>query len=124
MFDGLSGNISITTNTTYSCNWGGFEHPDLDSYQLAIGTSAGAKDVMNWSTVGGSPYTWNGTMTQGKSYYATVRGLDSEGEIVIEPVSSDGLTCIGSKDTPGELVLYRLTVTAIEILSSICLQPT
>lgn len=109
VYDGLSGNISITTNTTYSCNWGGFEHPDLDSYQLAIGTSAGAKDVMNWSTVGGSPYTWNGTMTQGKSYYATVRGLDSEGEIVIEPVSSDGLTCIGSKDTPGELVpVYRL----------------
>ncbi|NLB54822.1 MAG: hypothetical protein GX811_03490 [Lentisphaerae bacterium] len=109
VYDGLDSDIYMTTSTVYSCNWGGFYHSQLDHYELAIGSSRGATDVKSWGAVGGSPYTWNGTMVPGRSYYASVRGVDKFGNIVVSALSSDGLMCVASSGSAESLIpVHRL----------------
>ena len=53
----------------------------ISSYEVAIGTSAGATDTMNWTDVGNvTSATFSSlSLTWGSTYYASVRSLDAAG---------------------------------------------
>lgn len=102
--DGLGADMDVSTSTTLSFNWGNFYHSSLSYYKVAVGTTSNATDVLAWTSWTNTTYTWDGEMTPGKSYFCSVKGVDTTGETVIEAVSSDGVTCAGDKLVP----IYRL----------------
>ncbi|NLB54261.1 MAG: hypothetical protein GX811_00565 [Lentisphaerae bacterium] len=104
VYDGLSGNIDVTTGTTLSCNWGNFYNSNLTHYKVAIGHTSNATDVLSWTSTSNTTFTWSGKMEPGKTYFCSVQGVGLDGTTVISPVCSDGVTCVGNELT----TVYRL----------------
>lgn len=65
-------------------------------YEVALGTSAGASNVVGWVTAGSnSIHTFSGlSLTNGGSYYASVRAVDGIG--LTGPVASSGAMVVDS----------------------------
>lgn len=88
--DGLGADQDWSASSiSLSANWGG---GCVSDYEFALGTSAGATDVIGW-TSSGMQYqiTWNGLdLADGTTYYWSVRGV--LGAIPGTPTSSDGIT--------------------------------
>ena len=51
----------------------------VTGYEVSIGTGAGATNNVNWTSVSGLATTVNTTLTQGNTYYANVRAVNSGG---------------------------------------------
>ncbi|HEX3151269.1 MAG TPA: Ig-like domain-containing protein [Gemmataceae bacterium] len=96
--DGVGADINTQLSTsTISCNWYGFgdNSGNIASYQWAIGTSPGASNVRAFTDVGNaSSATASGlSLIRGTTYYASVRAIDSVGNVGAA-ASSDGVTIV------------------------------
>ena len=70
-------------------------------YQIALGTTAGAQNVVAWTSIGNvTSYSFSGlTLTNGSSYYATVRAVDAVGNISTAANTSSGSNTTFTVDT-------------------------
>ncbi|MBT4760921.1 MAG: hypothetical protein HOO06_04410 [Bdellovibrionaceae bacterium] len=79
----LSFDSQYSTNSasTPSLNWTHSTAPDLDHYEVALGTSSGSNDLSGWTNIGlVNSYQFNGlSMSQCVSYFASVRAVDTDG---------------------------------------------
>ncbi len=94
IYDGVGADIQTTSSTTLlSANWANSSdpHSDLTEYFYAIGTSAGATDVVNWtSNALNTSVTRNGlSLTVGQTYYFSVRAINGAG-LMTTQFNSDG----------------------------------
>ena len=65
-------------NDTPTFDWDPVEN--AVSYEVAIGTSAGATDVLDWAPAISTSYSASGlTLVNGEMYYASVRAVDANG---------------------------------------------
>lgn len=87
--------IFPSTSTTSAIAWtsvdasGGGE--ELDHFEVAIGSSAGATDIVNWTSAG-TAKNWSGSglsLTMGSTYYASVRLIGASGQ-VLATLNGDG----------------------------------
>ena len=82
------------SDTTFAMTWTGSDDASgIDHYDVAVGTTPGAVDIVNWTDVG---LDINVTipqlsLTEGTMYYGTVRAYDVAGNLSV-PLSGDGLT--------------------------------
>ncbi|MFZ1948367.1 MAG: hypothetical protein WAW06_12530, partial [bacterium] len=90
VYDGLGADETwVVSLDTLSANWAG---ACADSYEYAIGTAAGAADVVAWTSTG----TWTFVTRSGLSladnhtYYVSARGV--RGATTGTPTSSNGVT--------------------------------
>lgn len=91
--DGLSADVDqFVTPAEISANWSAAsdQHSDIAFYELAVGTSSGAQDVIAFTNVGTSlSYTITGlSLNYGQMYYVTVRTTNGAG--LTSLISSDG----------------------------------
>ncbi len=89
-----------STNTNLSFNWinpGDVGLAGVASYDLEVGTSPGANDVYSGNLVG---LTHNIVGTNGSSYYARVRAIDSAGNISNFSTNSNGILVDTGNPTP------------------------
>ncbi|HLQ38756.1 MAG TPA: fibronectin type III domain-containing protein [Planctomycetota bacterium] len=92
--DGNGNDVDTQTSTsTIGANWSGFVDAEgpIDHYEWAIGSSAGATDLQDWTVVD-SPIAANSTLTlsNGVTYFVSVRAYDLAGNV--SPVAtSDGV---------------------------------
>ena len=115
VYDGVGADIQTTASTTsLSANWSTSSdpHSDLTEYFYAIGTSAGATDVVNWtSNALNTSVTHNGlSLTVGQTYFFTVRAVDGAG-LMTTPFNSDGQlvdlsTAVAPSVVEGELHVF------------------
>ncbi|MCP4912111.1 MAG: hypothetical protein GY909_03240 [Oligoflexia bacterium] len=76
----LASNYTSDGTQTPNLIWTASSSPDVNDYQLSLGTSAGAIDVVGWTSVG-NVTTANLTglsLTECTDYYANVRAADSD----------------------------------------------
>jgi hypothetical protein len=88
--DGLGADEEwVVSLTELEANWAG---ACADAYEYAIGASAGATDVVPWTSTGTATYvTRSGlTLADGHTYYFSARGV--RGATTGAPTSSDGVT--------------------------------
>lgn len=112
--DGVGADIQTTSSTTQlSANLAASSdpHSDLTEYFYAIGTSAGATDVVNWtSNALNTSVTHTGlSLTQGITYYFSIRAINGAG-LITSQFNSDGqlvdlTTSLQSIDNP-QIVIY------------------
>ena len=94
--DGLGADINqFNTTNQISGNWTNFidTNSAISAYWYAVGTSAGATDVVNWTNNGlNQSFTENGlSLVVGTTYYVSVKAVNGAGlESTI--ISSDGQT--------------------------------
>ena len=99
--DGTGADISTTTSTTQlSANWDRASDPDsgIISYNYAIGTSAGATNVVGWTTVSyaGPVQTVTQTglsLSVGQTYYFTVKARNGR-NLLSGATNSNGQTVV------------------------------
>ncbi len=96
VFDGSGADIDFQgSSTTMEANWSSFSDAGsgIASYELAIGTAQDPTNIMGWTDVGNvSSFSQPGlTLGEGTTYFASVRGVDSLGNVG-NPASSDGVT--------------------------------
>ncbi len=94
--DGTGADIATTTNgTQLSANWTASSDPNsgLLRYEYAIGTSAGATNIVNWTNNGtATSVTRTGlSLTNGTTYYFSVRAVNNAG-LISGVKSSNGQT--------------------------------
>ena len=83
--DGSSGSdVNYSSgNTSLTANWTGFSDTlsGIASYEIAIGTSSGATDVLSWTSAGNvTTYTKTElSLTHAATYYVSIRALDAAG---------------------------------------------
>lgn len=71
-------------------------------YDVAIGTTPGGTDVMNWTNVGiRSEATFNVSLAHGKTYYVAVRAVNGAGLTSAIGVS-DGIRVMVPIDPPAQ----------------------
>ncbi len=114
--------IPVTySNTTLSANWNASTAPGgsgISGYQYAIGTSAGATNVVGWTSVGNVlTVTKTGlSLTWGQTYYFTVKATSGAG-VVGSAANSPGITPQNGTggDTPtAPPAVYDGTTTGVE----------
>lgn len=90
--DGANTDIDTTYSTTLQGNWGTTNdpHSGITEYKVAIGTTAGADDVVAWTNNGTATSLSNtlSTLNDGQVYYITVSAKNGAG--LIDTTSSDG----------------------------------
>jgi hypothetical protein len=92
--DGLSSDSDVTNSTTQlSANWSTITDDDIEYFTYAIGTTSGGSGVVGYTSIGVSTnFTRTGlTLSNGTTYYTTVRAYDSSDEL-LESITSDGIT--------------------------------
>ncbi len=99
--DGVGTDIDNQTSTiALSANWVNATdaHSGIAKYWYAIGTSAGATDIVNWTDNGNATsFTHTGlSLSIGSTYYVTVRSENGAG-LVSADISTNGVTI----DDPG-----------------------
>ena len=83
--DGSSGSdVNYSSgNTSLTANWTGFSDTlsGIASYEIAIGTSSGATDILSWTSAGNvTTYTKTElSLTHAATYYVSIRALDAAG---------------------------------------------
>ena len=85
---------STASTTELHATWTASTHPlGIAEYQYAIGTSSGARDVVDWTSAGTNTEVTQKVLTlaNGKTYYFAVRAKSNEG-IWSEVGISDGIT--------------------------------
>ena len=85
IMDGSSGSdVNYSSgNTSLTANWTGFSDTlsGIASYEIAIGTSSGATDILSWTSAGNvTAYTKSElSLTHAATYYVSIRALDAAG---------------------------------------------
>ncbi|MFA6525661.1 MAG: fibronectin type III domain-containing protein, partial [Patescibacteria group bacterium] len=105
--DGTGGDSDLTNNTTQlSANWSTATDEDIDYFAYAIGTTSGGNEVIDYTNVGVSKnFTRTGlTLSNGTTYYATVRAYNANNE-VLESITSDGITVDTAVPTFSNIVI-------------------
>jgi hypothetical protein len=103
--DGPGADVEFqASGSTIVANWGGFGETGsgIGAYAWAIGTTPGAADVRPFTDVGTSTSA-TGTglgLTNGSTYYVTVRATDNAGNVGA-PATSDGITVDTAPPAPG-----------------------
>lgn len=133
--DGTSSS-STTDSPTFSWNASTDTGAGVSYYELAIGSSSGAADLMGWTNIGNvTSYQASGlTLSTGNTYYASIRAVDGAGNtstvalgngwsITSGPVDCESTTpSVGSECLDGTLFAgvlsdahesYRLMVTPV-----------
>lgn len=74
---------STTQTPTFSWTASTDSVSGLDHYEIALGTSSGATDLMTWTDVGtGTTKVTTGlSLTEGHTYYASIRAVDQAGNV-------------------------------------------
>ncbi|NJL25853.1 MAG: hypothetical protein HC902_12245, partial [Calothrix sp. SM1_5_4] len=90
------------------------------SYQVGLGSSAGAMDVVSWVSVGSvTSYSFSGlSLTNGASYFAVVRALDSSGNVG-PSVRSSAFTVDTVAPSPPNAVVDQSVATSLTSSPSI-----
>jgi uncharacterized delta-60 repeat protein len=91
VYDGLAADIDYSPDSgSVSVNWGGFfDDTAITNYDVAVGTSPGAEDVIAFTPAGvTTTQTLSQTLSEGVMYYTTVRAWDAAGNFV--DASSNG----------------------------------
>lgn len=96
VYDGPGADINVFNNATeISGNWTSFidTNSAIAEYWYAVGTSAGATDVVNWTNNGlNQSFTQSGlSLMVGTTYYVSVKAINGAG-LESTVVSSDGQT--------------------------------
>jgi len=92
--DGLSQDMDWSNSTTaLSINWSPFIDNSTVNYAVAIGSSSGSADILDWTVVGTDTfYTASGlSLSEASTYYLSVRGTDSDSQ-VSDTTTTDGIT--------------------------------
>lgn len=102
--DGTAADIdNQTNNTQLSANWtaSADTHSDIERYWYAIGTTAGATDVVGWTDNWfNTSFTHTGpSLNFGSTYYVTVKTENGAG-LVSSEVSADGITIDNPTNPP------------------------
>jgi sugar lactone lactonase YvrE len=90
VYDGLAGDEDwATSSTTLSANWAAATC--AEGYEYAIGTTAGAADVVGWASSGGASNVTNSglSLVEGQTYYFSARARLGTGYGAV--TSSDGI---------------------------------
>ena len=103
--DGTGTDAAHTTNlTSLSANWTAVTDASsgIQTYQYAIGTTTGGTDVVNWTdnTTSTSVTVSGLSLTNGTTYYVSVRAVDNAGNIGTA-ATSNGITVVAVQ-TPSE----------------------
>ena len=82
--DGSGSDVNYSSgNTSLTANWTGFSDTlsGIASYEIAIGTSSGATDILSWTSAGNvTTYTKTElSLTHAATYYVSTRALDAAG---------------------------------------------
>ena len=94
--DGSGADVAFNDGSlsTMSANWGGFADvtSGIDTYEYSVGTTAGATDIRDWTTVGGSTSVaaTGLVLHTGQTYFVSVRATDAAGNVMAGAASSDG----------------------------------
>jgi hypothetical protein len=88
----LDGGVSTNSTTSLSASWSSSDSESgIREYQYAIGTSAGASNIVPFTTTSTNFVVVNGlTLTAGSTYYFSVRAVNNDG-LVSAVGSSDGI---------------------------------
>ena len=125
--DGTSGS-SLTSSPSISWAASTDAGSGIASYQVAIGTTAGATDVLTWTSAGsGTSTTVNSlSLTDGNTYYASIRAVDNAGNtgsarngdgwIVATAVPSSPTASINSAATYTTSTSATLTLSALQAI--------
>jgi len=94
IYDGLVEDIDYSESPdSISCNWSGFEDSKsgISHYEVALGSISGGIDILDFMDAGSdNSFSQTGlSLDHGNTYYASVRAVDSVGN-VSDFVSSDG----------------------------------
>ncbi len=113
--DGPNADInSFNTPNQISANWTGSSdsHSGLLEYSYAVGTTAGATDVVSWTSNGTSTsVTHTGlSLVGGTTYYVSVKAKNNAG-LESAPISTDGQTLQGGNTAP--IAGFNLASTVI-----------
>ena len=106
------------SNDTMSVSWNfADEQSGISEYTWAIGTSPGATDVMNHTTVGTATYAISdrllGLLTHNVTYYVTVVAVNGAGLTTVS--TSRGVTYIATELNATELEQFVLVLEVEEI---------
>ena len=121
VYDGTSSDIAVTSsNTSLSANWSSSIdlNSGVESYWYAIGTSAGATDVLNWTDNWfDTTVTHTGlTLTYGTTYYFSIKVENGAG-LFSTPINSDGQLCQIPVNPP--VANFNVTNTFVCVTDSI-----
>lgn len=102
--DGTAADIdNQTNNTQLSANWTASTdtHSDIERYWYAIGSTAGATDIVNWTDNWfNTTFTHTGlSLNAGSTYYVTVKTENGAG-LISSNVTSDGVTIDSPTNPP------------------------
>ncbi len=83
----------MVASRTLTFHWGGFNLRRLEHYEVAIGSSSNATDLLPWTAVSAASnlFTWSGRLPRGQPVYALVRSVAATG-VLDGPVCSAGLS--------------------------------
>lgn len=75
--------VSVSSSPTLTWSAATDAHSGLSKYQIALGSSSGASDVVTWTDIGTvTSYQFTGlSLTRGNNYYPSVRAVDNAGNI-------------------------------------------
>jgi hypothetical protein len=108
--DGSGADISSTLSTTQlQANWTASSDPEgFSGYKYAIGTTAGATNTANWTTLGNVlSVTRSGlTLTIGATYYFSVKAVNTSG-LESSATNSNGQFVKGDTTAPGAPAAVR-----------------
>ncbi|MBC8402241.1 MAG: PQQ-binding-like beta-propeller repeat protein, partial [Candidatus Marinimicrobia bacterium] len=119
--DGTGEDIAYTgSDTSLSANWSGFSDgvSGIEEYEYTIGTTSGGTEVVDWASVLGDTSVTKGdlTLSNGETYYVSVRGTDRVGN-TSTVVSSDGV--IVDTGSPVAGVIIDGSVTDLDWINSV-----
>jgi hypothetical protein len=104
--DGTGSDISTTyLNTTLSANWTASSDSEsrIANYRYAIGTTAGATDILDWTTNSGTNVAKTGlSLNIGSVYYFTVVAVNGAG-LESNPTSSNGQELLEDTSPPSDV---------------------
>ncbi len=120
--DGSGADIDYTNSSSdLSMNWTGVADVlgmKKDHYEVALGTTAGGSDVVDWTNVGGATnYNFTGrSLVNGTKYYTSVR-IVTTANGALNACPSDGVTYVTTavRDGSGADITFSASVTDVAL---------
>jgi N-acetyl-anhydromuramyl-L-alanine amidase AmpD len=90
--DGAAVDQAISPSYTWEANWDAYDaHSTVVFYEYALGSTAGATNIINWTPTTAANFMQNlqGTITPGSIYYVSVKAINGAG--LISNLTSNGM---------------------------------
>jgi N-acetyl-anhydromuramyl-L-alanine amidase AmpD len=90
--DGTAVDQSISPTYNWEANWDAYDaHSTVVSYQYALGSTAGATNIINWTPTTAANFMQNlqGTIAPGTIYYVSIKAINGAG--LISNLTSNGM---------------------------------